>query len=145
MITQIRHAGITVKNLDKCLDFFVNILGFKIEKKMEEQGDYIDAMHKLSDVKVTTVKIRAPDGNLLELLKFHSHSIDKEETWSGKIFSTGLTHIAFTVENLDYAYKLLSSKGVDFNAPPQQSPDGYAKVTFCKGPENLFIELVEVL
>ena len=29
--------------------------------------------------------------------------------------------------------------------PPQYSPDGYARVTFFKGPENLHIELVEVL
>ena len=33
--------------------------------------------------------------------------------------------------------------GIEFNAPPQDSPDGYAKVTFCRGPENLLIELVE--
>ena len=145
MITQIRHAGITVQDLDKSLAFFVDLLGFKILKKMDESGDYIDNMHNLKDVKVTTVKIAAPDGNLIELLKFNSHKTPEEETWNGKIYSTGLTHIALTVKDLDETYNALKVRGIVFNAPPQKSPDGYAKVTFCKGPENLFIELVEVL
>ena len=145
MITQIRHAGITVQNLEKCLDFFVGFLGFQIEKKMEERGAYLDAMHSLKGVEVTTVKIKAPDGNLIELLKFNSHCVEGEQKWTGKIYSTGLTHLAFTVEDLEQTYKALSKKGIEFNAPPQKSPDGYAKVTFCKGPENLFIELVQVL
>ena len=85
MITQIRHAGITVQNLDECLSFFVDLLGFEVMKKMDESGSYIDAMHNLNDVKVTTVKIKAPDGNLIELLKFDSHKVECEESWNGKI------------------------------------------------------------
>lgn len=74
---------------------------------MDESGDYIDNMHNLKNVKVTTVKIAAPDGNLIELLKFNSHKTLAEETWSGKIYSTGLTHIALTVEDLDETYNAL--------------------------------------
>ena len=97
----------------------------------------------LNKVKVTTAKLKAPDGSLIELLKFKNYK-DKKK-WSGKIYSTGLTHMAFSVKNLDKSYKILKKKGVIFNAPPQLSPDGFVKVTFCKGPENLFIELVEEL
>ena len=145
MITQIRHAGITVQNLDLCKSFFVDLLGFEVIKQMDEHGEYIDAMHNLTDVKVTTVKLKAIDGNMIELLKFNSHKVESEQDWNGKIYSTGLTHLAFTVIDLNDAYKKLTESGVHFNAPPQKSPDGYAKVTFCRGPENLFIELVEVL
>lgn len=143
MITNIRHTGITVQNLQKTMKFFIDTLGFKIKKKMNEQGPYIDNMLKLKKVKVTTAKLKAPDGNLIELLKFENYR-DKKK-WSGKLYSTGLTHMAFSVKNLDKSYKKLKKKGVVFNAPPQLSPDGFAKVTFCKGPENLYIELVEEL
>jgi catechol-2,3-dioxygenase len=143
MITNIRHTGITVHNLQKTMDFFIDVLGFKLKKKMNEHGSYIDNMLGLEKVKVTTAKLKAPDGSLIELLKFKNYK-DKKK-WSGKIYSTGLTHMAFSVKNLDKSYKILSKKGVVFNAPPQLSPDGFAKVTFCKGPENLFIELVEEL
>lgn len=134
--------GITVQNLPKSINFFVKDLGYKIHKKMNESGNYIENMLKLNNVKVTTVKLRSPDGNLIELLKFKNFPHKKK--WQGKIFYTGPTHFALTVKNLDFTYKKLKNK-YKFNAPPQFSPDGYAKVTFLRGPENLHIELVEVL
>jgi catechol 2,3-dioxygenase-like lactoylglutathione lyase family enzyme len=143
MITNIRHTVITVNNLEKTITFFIDTLGLKLKKKMNERGTYIDNMLKLDKVKVTTAKLKAPDGNLIELLKFKNYK-DKKK-WSGKLYSTGLTHMAFSVKNLDKSYKILKKKGVFFNAPPQLSPDGFAKVTFCKGPENFYIELVEEL
>ena len=39
----------------------------------------------------------------------------------------------------------LSEKNIKFNAPPQKSPDGLVKVTFCKDPDGTPIELVEML
>lgn len=137
-----RHVGITVQDLNKTLNFFIKVLGFKIKKRMNEKGEYINAMLGLKKVQVTTVKIQAPDGGMIELLKFKNYK-DKNK-WNGKIFSTGPTHIALTVKNIEKAYSKLKKK-YKFNAPPQFSPDGYAKVTFFKGPENLHIEIVQVL
>jgi len=142
MIKQFRHVGITVQDLSACTDFF-KLLGFEVHKDMDEEGQYLDAMLCLSNVKVRTVKLKGPDNNIVELLKFTSHKLEGNDSWNGKIYSTGLTHIAFTVEDLEKTYLELLSKGIEFNAPPQDSPDGYAKVTFCRGPENLLIELVE--
>ena len=42
-------------------------------------------------------------------------------------------------------YNRLVEAGVYFNSPPQLSPDGFAKVTFCKDPDGSLIELVEEL
>ena len=141
-ITEIRHIGITVQDLKKSLNFFVKDLGFKIHKKMDEEGTYLEKMLNLPKIKVTTVKLKAPDGNLVELLKFKN--LQHKSKWQGKIYHTGPTHFALTVKNLDQTYKKLKKK-YKFNAAPQYSPDGYAKVTFLKGPENLQIELVEIL
>ncbi|OGO28980.1 MAG: hypothetical protein A2W33_07235 [Chloroflexi bacterium RBG_16_52_11] len=143
MIIAIRHTGLVVANLEEALNFWCNLMGFTISKRMEESGSYIDAIMGLKDVRLTTAKLAAPDGNLIELLYFHTHP-DKP-TWQGQPNSTGFTHIAMTVKDLDAAFTTLSAAGVKFNAPPQLSPDGYAKVTYCKGPEGILLELVEVL
>jgi catechol 2,3-dioxygenase-like lactoylglutathione lyase family enzyme len=143
MIKNIRHTGIVVADLGAALHFWCDLLGFRVMKRMDESGGYIDAMMGLKNVLVTTVKLAAPDGSLIELLNFHSHA--GEKTWKGSPCSTGLTHIALTVENLDEAYRRLSAAGVAFKAPPQLSPDGYAKVTYCVGPEGLLLELVELI
>ncbi len=143
MITHIRHTGLVVADLDKALHFWCDLLGFKVAKQMEESGPHLDAMMGLKDVRVTTAKLAAPDGNLIELLHFHSHP--DQPAWTGTPYSTGFTHIALTVDDLEAVCKKLAGAGVTFSAPPQHSPDGYAKVTYGRGPEGVLLELVEVL
>ncbi|MFC1674281.1 VOC family protein [Candidatus Omnitrophota bacterium] len=142
-IKAIRHTGIVVSNLKKALYFYRDLLGLKVIKRMCESGDYIDNILTLKDVKVTTVKMAAEDGNLIELLFFHSHP--RNISNRKKIYDIGISHVAFTVNNLDAEYKRLSELGIQFNLLPQISPDGYAKVAFCVDPDRNSIELVEVL
>ena len=142
MIKDIRHTGIVVVDLEASLYFYHNLMGFQIIKQMEETGDYIDNVLSLRNVKVTTVKMNLPTGQMIELLKYHSHPAEQRMQ---EIFGIGISHIAFTVEDLDIEYERLVNNGVQFNSVPQLSPDGYAKVAFCKAPEGTLIELVEVL
>lgn len=143
MMKAIRHIGIVVSDLDKALYFYRDLLGLKIVKDMNESGDYIDKISDLKGVQVRTVKMAADDGNLIELLFYSSH-LDRSDK-KRPINQFGCSHVAFTVENLDEEYKRLTQAGIGFSAPPQHSPDGYAKVTFCKDPDGSHIELVEVL
>jgi len=142
MIKDIRHTGIVVVDIDKSLYFYRDLLGFQVAKQMEEAGDYIDNISSLRNVKVTTVKLTSPSGQMIELLKYHSHPAEQKMR---EICEIGISHIAFTVDDLDIEYETLKNKGIQFNSPPQLSPDGYAKVTFCRAPEGTLIELVEVL
>jgi catechol 2,3-dioxygenase-like lactoylglutathione lyase family enzyme len=143
MITHVRHVGLVVADLEMALTFWCDVLGFSVVRRMDESGPHIDAMMGLNEVTVTTVKLAAPDGNLVELLHFYSHQ--DQPAWRGMPYSTGLTHVALTVVDLDAACKKLSEIGVVFNAPPQRSPDGCVKLTYCRGPEGILLELVEVL
>ena len=142
MIKDIRHTGIVVDNLESSLYFYHDLLGFQIVKQMEESGDCINNILSLRNVKVVTVKMTSPSGQTIELLKYHSHPVEKKLR---EIFEIGISHIAFTVNDLEMVYKMLMGKGIQFNSSPQLSPDGYAKVAFCKAPEGTFVELVEVL
>jgi catechol 2,3-dioxygenase-like lactoylglutathione lyase family enzyme len=142
MIKNIRHTGIVVVDLEKSVYFYRDLLGFQIVKQMEEIGEFIDNISALRNIKVTTVKMISPSGQMIELLKYHSHSAELRRR---EINEVGISHIAFTVDDLDIAYGILKGKGVQFNSSPQLSPDGYAKVTFCRDPEGTLIELVEVL
>ena len=143
MITQIRHTGLVVANLEGALHFWRDLLGFRVEKQMDESGPHIDAMMGLKDVRVNTVKMTAPEGGMIELLHFQSHP--DVPAWRVKPYSTGFTHIAMTVGNLDEVFKKLSAAGAVFPGPPQYSPDGTVKVIYCNGPEGVLLELVERL
>ena len=143
MITQIRHTGLVVANLQLALHFWRDVLGFRVVKQMEESGPHIDAMMGLKDVRVTTVKLAAPDDRMIELLHFQSHP--DRPAWEGTPYSTGFTHVAMTVADLEASCERLKREGVVFSAPPQLSPDGAVKVTYGKGPEGVLLELVEVI
>ncbi len=143
MITAIRHVGIVVQDLPASEDFWCNTMGFTVFRRMEESRPFIDVILGMQDVRLTTVKLTAPDGNLIELLKFHSHA--DSEAWGGAMTSTGLTHLALTVNDVRATYTQLSANDVKFISPPQPSVDGRALVTFCVGPEGLVLELVEEL
>lgn len=143
MIKQIRHTGLVVADLETALRFWRDLLGFNVDKWMDESGPYIDAMMGLKNAEVTTIKMSAPQGGVIELLHFKSHP-DKK-AWDGKPYSTGLTHLALVVKNLNECYLRLSNAGCIFPGPPQYSPDGAVKVIYCKGPDGVLLELVEIL
>lgn len=139
----VRHVGISVIDIERSISFYVDLLGFKIVKDAIEAGDYIDNFSGVKNICVRTVKMSDGNGGMVELLKYISH--DSGTINRKNIIDSGISHFALTVENLDDLYIKMALDGVTFNAPPQFSPDGYAKVTFCKDPDGNLIELVEVL
>lgn len=50
-----------------------------------------------------------------------------------------------TVDDVDATCAKLAANGAQFFAPPQLSPDGKVRVTYCRGFEGALLELVEVL
>jgi catechol 2,3-dioxygenase-like lactoylglutathione lyase family enzyme len=143
MITQIRHTGLVVADLEVALHFWRDLLGFTVARQMEESGPHIDAMMGLKDVRLTTSKLTAPEGGMIELLYFHSHP--DQPAWTGTPYSTGFTHVAITVKDIAVLCEKLADSGVTFFAAPQHSPDGKVLVTYCRGPEGVLLELVEIL
>lgn len=143
MICAIRHTGLVVTDLECALHFWCDVLGFRLLKQMDESGPHIDSMMGLRDVRVTTAKLAAPDGNLIELLRFHSHP--DQPRWGGTPYSTGLTHIALTVSNLDELVVILKLHDVEFPSEPQYSPDKTVKVIYATAPDGVLLELVEIL
>ena len=142
-VVSVRHVGVVVTNLDRSLVFYRDLLGLRETRTMHESGDYVDTLLGLRDASVVTIKLAAPSGEtLVELLAFGSPKATNVER---TFVDPGPTHIAFTVGNLETFVDRLAEAGVRFTAPPQISPDGCAKVTFCFDPDGTPIELVEML
>ena len=142
MITQIRHVGLVVEDLEKALGFYRDTLGFKVEKSMDEKGPFIETILGLKDVVVTTVKMSAPDGNLIELLYFKTHK-DCAKKIGRRIFDFGISHMALTVDNLESDYQRIKLAGAQFLSTPKTNVEGTAKVAFCKVPFGNILELVQ--
>lgn len=141
MILNIRHTGIVVSDLDRAIDFYTRIMGFRIVSQKDEPGHFIDKILGLSNSKLTTVKMSLSNDQVVELLYFHSHKESQKKLI--RPFSTGITHLAVTVDNIADTHTRLEGLGVEFINPPEASPDGKAIVAFCKDPDGNYIELVQ--
>ncbi len=138
----VRHVGVVVRDAEKSLFFYRDLLGFSVVNDQIEIGDSIETFLGMKGAKVRTIKMRSDSGAMIELLNFI-----KPEGF-GKplgLYNFGCTHFALTVDNLDSIYNILKSNGIKFVNPPSLSEDGYAKVSFCRDPDGTYIELVEEL
>ena len=144
---EFRHSGIVVDNMNQSLSFYRDLLGYTIVNDADERGEFISAILGLNDVIVRTVKMKpnVNSNSLIELLEFKSHRGDVKSEREYNLFRIGPTHVALTIEDLSELYIKMLNTNIEFISKPKISPDGYAKVVFCKAPEGTFIELVEVL
>jgi catechol 2,3-dioxygenase-like lactoylglutathione lyase family enzyme len=134
-------VGIVVNDLDKTRDFWTNALGFKLHVEALEESPFIDELLAIKDPALTTVKLIDSKGFILELLKFENYQV--ENTWSGDLKTTGLTHIALTVKNLEELAEKMSHLGYKAISEVKISPNKKVKVVFIRGPEGIMLELVE--
>jgi catechol 2,3-dioxygenase-like lactoylglutathione lyase family enzyme len=132
-----------VNDLEKNRDFWMNALSFKLHIEALEESPYIDELLAIKNPALKTVKLIDSKGFIIELLKFDNYQVGN--SWSGDLKTTGLTHIALTVDNLDELVKVLVKNDYQTLSDIKVSPNGKVKVVFVKGPEGLMLELVEEL
>ena len=132
-----------VNDLEKTRDFWINTLGFKLHIEAKEESPYIDELLAIREPMLTTVKLIDSKGFIIELLKFENYQV--ENSWSGDLKSTGLTHIALTVENLEELVTELKKQNYQPLSEIKTSPNKKVKVVFVRGPEAIMLELVQEL
>ena len=141
MISKLRHTGIVVRNLNQSIVFY-EALGFKTWKREIEQGQFLETVVDLKNVRVETAKLKAPCGALLELLQYHSHPVEMEISPQPSN-QLGCSHIALTVGSIDKALECVQSCGGSIVNQPATAPVGTVRVAYCHDPEGNLLELVE--
>lgn len=140
-IRHIDHVGINVENLEAAKLFFTD-LGFTVAGEAVMQGDLVDRVTGLKDVKDDLVMLQAPDGQLnLELVRFH-HPIDEAGLQPSAANTLGLRHLCFEVEGLDEILASLQQKGHKLVGEVQTYKKSW-KLCYVRGPEGIIIELAE--
>ena len=109
-----------------------------------EEGKFIDQVTGLSNVKLEWVKLKSPDGFLLELLKYHSHPESAEITQQ-KSNKLGCSHMAFGVDNIEKTCEIIEKIGGSIVNRPALTDDKKVKVAYCHDIEGVLMEIVEVI
>jgi catechol 2,3-dioxygenase-like lactoylglutathione lyase family enzyme len=142
-VRHVDHIGINVLDLDAAKAFFID-LGFTVVGEAAMQGELVERVIGLKDVKDDLVMLQAPDGQVnLELVKFH-HPIDQEGVQSAPANKLGLRHLAFQVDDLDEIVATLKQKGHEL-VGEVQTYENIWKLCYVRGPEGIILELAEEL
>ena len=139
----IRHTGIVVTDMEESLKFYRDLMGLKPVIDLVAKDEVIAIISNAKGINVRIVKLIAEDGGMIELLHYISHP--QGERGDNKLYETGPTHVAFTVDDVDATYAAWSAKGIRCNSEPVVSPDGKAKLFFCQDPDGTYLEIVQML
>jgi len=133
----LRHVGITVSNINNSIEFYRDLLGLDIVSDVIEDKSWIETITNVQ-LRLRTVKLCDSSGGMVELLHYSEVGL-----CCRSLTDAGCSHIAFTVENLDSIYDKFRKLGISFISSPQSNDK--VKVAFCFDPDNICIELVELL
>lgn len=141
MLKKIDHIAIVVSDLEGAKDFFLS-LGFTVVRGAFLQGEWVDQVVQLSDVKAEYVALTLPGTQTnLELLKFYTPEGKRDSNLS-MANQMGFRHIAFEVQDIESTVADLKKKGTKFFSDIQVY-NGYKKLCYFLGIEGLILELNE--
>jgi len=143
MVISFRHTGIVVRDINRSLDFYQNILGLKLFKRAVEKGDIIDNVTGIEGVELEWIKLKTPDNGLIELLEYKSQPEKRSEIEFQKSNKFGCSHIALTVSDINLLYDKLVELDLEPKSKPQTSSDGFVKLMYGYDPDGNIIEFVE--
>ncbi|VEN74505.1 Lactoylglutathione lyase [Candidatus Desulfarcum epimagneticum] len=138
----IRHTGLVVNDIDQSIEFYEDVFGFKLLKRMVDGSGYIQKLTGVSGAIVEWAKLTDGGSGVLELLEYKKpHQKKVDIIYDADMH--GCSHIAITVESIDQVYHALTDRGLFCNSKPLVSPDGKVKVMYVRDYDGIIIELVE--
>ena len=140
-IHRIDHVGVVVNDLPAAKAFFLDF-GLEMLGEGKVEGEWVERIIGLQDVKVAYVMLRTPDGEAnIELVKFHTPS-DEKGMQRPLANTLGIRHIAFVVEDIEAIVAKLKKNGTELFGEIQNYENAY-KLCYVRGPEGIILELAE--
>ena len=134
------HVAISVKDMDKALWFYRDMLGFEMDW---ERAHYTgEAMAKVVGLQGADARVVMLKGYGARVELFHYFTPQGSDAGPRRQCDFGITHFALTVNGIHEIYGRLSRAGVQFNCPPQNLRPG-VWATYVRAPDGVTVELVE--
>jgi lactoylglutathione lyase len=126
-ITGIGHVAITTKDMDKSLDFYTRILGFKKAFEIPNPQDgspWINYLH-------------IGGGQFVELF----YNGTKDNPWTEEL--RGVQHICLQVDDIQSVVERVKKEGGVITDGPKQGPD-YNWQAWMLDPDGIRVELMQI-
>ena len=117
---KIHHTMMTVADIERSVDFYVNRIGLKLLQPLREMPYPLDPRKKTWSALLTD-----ENGGLIQL------------------GSPGYIHICLAVDDVEKTVEEFKSKGIEVAKEPFQMPNGRKSPIWFKDPDGVWIEIVK--
>lgn len=140
---KIDHIGIVVNDLPAAKAFFLDF-GLEVQGEADIQGEWVDRVVGLNNVKSEIAVLRSPDGGSnIELIKYLNPT-DGQINQPPLANTPGIRNIAFTVDDIEAVVAEMKKKGFEIFGEIQNY-EGIYKLCYIRGPEGIILMLAEEL
>lgn len=145
-ITKVDAIGITVKEMERSVKFYTEVLGFKKVSDNEYQGNEIEQLKNVFGINIRVVRLQLGDEfiELTDYLTTGGRSIPEDQHSNDLSFQ----HIAIVVSDMDKAFQQVKKFNVEYvSTAPQTLPKSIPgaegiKAFYFHDPDNHNLELI---
>lgn len=122
--------------------FFIES-GLELEGEQTVEGPMVGKLIGLENVRATLAMMRTPDGQGIELDKFHTPNAIRFGPVDAPVNTLGIRRIMFAVDDLDAVFTRLRAYGAELIG--QMQYENTYRVAYIRGPEGIIVALAEQL
>ena len=142
-IKRMDNVLIVVDDLEAVKSFFVG-LGLALEGEQTVEGPEVGRLIGLGeDVRATLAMLRTPDGQGIELDKFHTPDAIRFGPVDAPVNTLGIRRVMFAVDGLDAVVARVRARGAEVIGEMRYG-DAY-RLAYIRGPEGIIVALAEQL
>src|SRR5688500_10227753 len=133
---------IVVDDLEAAKAFFIE-LGLRFEGEQTVEGPSVGKLIGLKDVRATLAMMRTPDGQGIELDKFHTPDAIRFGPVDAPVNTLGIRRVMFAVDDIDAVVARLRAHGAELIG--EMEYEETVRLAYIRGPEGILVGLAEHL
>ena len=141
-IKRMDNVLLVVDDLEAVKSFFIE-LGLRLEGETTVEGPSVGRLIGLKNVRATLAMLRTPDGQGIELDKFHTPEAIRFGPVDAPVNTLGYRRVMFAVDDLDAVVARMRAHGAE-PIGEMQYEDAY-RLAYIRGPEGILVALAEQL
>lgn len=141
-VKRMDNVLIVVDDLEATKAFFLE-LGLKLEGETTVEGPLIGKLIGLEEVRATLAMMRTPDGQGIELDKFHTPDAIRFGPVDAPVNALGYRRVMFAVEDIDAVVARLRAHGAELIG--EMNYENAYRLAYIRGPEGIIVALSEQL
>jgi catechol 2,3-dioxygenase-like lactoylglutathione lyase family enzyme len=146
-VSAVSHVAVCVRSLDRALLFYRDLLGFRVEKDelQDTRTGGLPHLYRDRHAQRRVVHLRYGAGPTAPFLVLTEHPGDAISGEPIMLDQVGISHLSFTVPNVEELAKRLLAQGAQTCGPADAFKDasGRIRTVFFRDPDGILVQFDE--